>query len=211
MLAQIFFFLLLLIGVIFVGRLVRLRGRLSRRKKADESSLWMGLAAGLFEADESSPTSRMEIALRAIAKKLGLRAAMVTRHDRNHGAVITAVAEAPELLRGLERGSVVARSSLFCGAVREDGASLAINYASLSEWRAHPALRERCWESYLGVACGNEGVVVAFFDSRARAIPFTRAEQALVEQLGPWISSLVAAESVRISPPLPVLDTQRES
>ena len=136
---------------------------------------------------------------------------MVTRHDRNHCAVIVSAAEAPQLLRGLERGSVVARSSMFCGSAREGGSSLAIDYASLSEWRAHSALRERGWESYLGVACGNDGLVVSFFDSRPRPAPFTRAERTLVEQLGPWISSMVAAETARSAPPLPVLDTQRES
>lgn len=209
--SQILVFSFLLLCAIFAGRIALRRGRVRRRGNAEESSLWMGLAAGLFEAEDSPVSSRMEIALKAIAKKLGLRAAMVTRHDRNHCAVIASAAETPQLLRGLERGSVVARSSLFCGSVRDEGSSLAIDYASLSEWRAHGALRERGWESYLGVACGSEGLVVSFFDSRPRPAPFTRAERTLAEQLGPWISSMVAAETARSAPTLPVLDTQRES
>jgi hypothetical protein len=211
MLAQVLLFSFLLAGLYHAGRLVQRRGRSQRHGRAEEKSLWGGLAAGLFEADDASAGERMEIALSALSRKLGLRAAMVTRHGRDHCAVVATAGEQPLLLRGLGRGSVVARSSVFCGSVREGASSLAIDYASLSEWRSHPALRERGWESYLGVACGKSSLVVSFFDSRPRAAPFTRAERALVEQFAPWLSAVAASDAGRASPTLPIRDTQTHS
>jgi hypothetical protein len=202
---------LLLLSALSAAAMHRRRARTRRLgAAAAEGSLWVELAAALFERDEAPATTRMEIALAAISRKLGLRAAIVTRHDHNHCAVIASASEHAALLRGLERGNVVARSSLFCGSVRSGEASLAIDYASLSEWRGHAARGERGWESFVGVACGSEGVVVSFFDSRPRALPLTRAERTLVEQLAPWIAAMVAGDRA-ISPALhPVLATQRE-
>jgi hypothetical protein len=202
---------LLMLGALCAAAIQRRRIR-ARRKgaAAAEGSLWMELAAGLFERDEAPASARMEIALAAISRKLGLRAAIVTRHDHNHCAVIAGSSVHPALLRGLERGSVVARSSLFCGSVRSGDPSLSIDYASLSEWRGHPAQGERGWESFVGVACGTDGVVVSFFDTRPRTLPLTRAERTLVEQLAPWIAAMVSVDHA-LSPALhPVLATQRE-
>ncbi|MGZ3651562.1 MAG: hypothetical protein ACXVB9_15755 [Bdellovibrionota bacterium] len=203
-----------------IGAWLASRNRRSKNAKisaAEERSLWVGLAAGLFDADDCPPTSRLEIALDAISRKLGLRGALITRHGRNHCAVLAASSTDPALLRGLERGSVISRGSVYCGSLHSAGQCLAIDYASLSEWRGHSAFRERGWESYIAVNCGRSGgedIVVAFFDFRPRGSIFTRTERVLVEQLAPWISAMVDDKSASTSETvisLPELLAQRGS
>lgn len=167
----------------------------AQRSALEDRQLWVGLAAGLFDAEDCPSTSRLEIALSAIARKLGLRAAIVTLHGYERCTVVANAGTDPNLLVGLEPGAKVLRESLYCGSVIARGRSLTIDYASLSEWRRHRAFRGRAWESYIAVHCGlehGEDVVVAFFDTRPRGRPFTRAERALVEQLAPWVAAMVS-------------------
>ena len=95
----------------------------------------------------------------------------------------------------LERGAELPRRALYCGTLAAPGQSLAIDYASLSEWRRHPAYAARGWESYIAVNCGleqGEDIVVSFFDTSPRGAPFTRQERAFMEQLAPWVISMVS-------------------
>ena len=76
----------------------------------------------------------------------------------------------------------------------ESPLAVAIEYAGVTVWRHHAAFQERGWESYIAVNCGleqGEDLVVSFFDSVPRGTTFTRSERALVEQLAPWIASMV--------------------
>jgi hypothetical protein len=159
----------------------------------------MGLAAGLFDSEECPATSRLEIALAAIARKLGLRAAMVTLQSGESCTVLATAALNAALLKGIERGTVIQRRTLFCSNLSARGQSLAIDYAGISVWRHHPSFEARGWESYLAVNCGleqGEDLVVAFFDSVPRGTAFTRSERALVEQLAPWIASMIGGGGV---------------
>jgi hypothetical protein len=197
--------LTVLLGAAF---LVRERRTHSARKSAFEDRLlWMGLAAGLFDSDDCPATSRLEIALAAIARKLGLRAGIVVTHGRTDSTVLATAGVDASLLRGLERGARVPSATLYSDTLLARGQSLAIDYAALSEWRRHPAYEERGWESYIGVNCGleeGEDLVVSFFDSRPRTVPFSRAERQLVEQVAPWVAAMVGERAGTGAPELPV-------
>lgn len=168
-----------------------------RLQAADERTLWVSLAASLFDSAECASSSRIEIALAAIARRLRLRAGIVTLHGRNSCRVIAGAGEDQALVNELKREAPISRISVYCGSLQDRGRSLAIDYASLSEWRKHSAYRERGWESYIGVNCGryrNEEIVVSFFDTVPREQLFDRGEKALVEQLAPWIAVMVTEE-----------------
>jgi hypothetical protein len=187
---------------------VPLRRAASRKKRSafDDRLLWVGLAAGLFDSEDCPATSRLEIALAAISRKLGLRAAIVTVHSRDACRVLATAGSDASLLRGLNCDSVHARDSLYCGTLAVRGQSLAIDYAGLTEWRRHRAYAERGWESYIAVHCGleqGEDLVVAFFDTVPRDVFFTRAERALVEQLGPWIATMIGDDGAKAKPDSP--------
>lgn len=170
------------------------RAHRARRSAFEDRLLWVGLAAGLFDSAECPATSRLEIALAAIARKLGLRAGLVTIHGRSTCRIVATAGIEASLLRGLGRGTEVSGASLYFGTLVAKGQSIAIDYASLTEWRRHPACRERGWESCIAVNCGleqGEDVVVSFFDTSPRGAPFTRSERALIEQLAPWIMAMV--------------------
>jgi hypothetical protein len=199
--SQKFLTLLLVFGALSALLTASRRRVISRRRShREERSLWVSLAAGLFDAESSPAADRLEVALAAIARKLGLRGAIVTAHGRDHCRVLAASAADPSLLPGLERGAVLARATLYCGTLRCRGQSLAIDYAGVSEWRSHRAFRERGWQSYVAVNCGLEGgedVVVAFFDTSPRGTVFSRSERALVEQLAPWVATMVSGPDDR--------------
>ena len=195
------FLLFLITAAVFTPWFVKYRRRLrsARRSAFEDRLLWVGLAAGLFDSEECPATSRLEIALAALARKLGLRGAMVTLQSKDSCTVVAMAAMNAELIEGLTRGAAVPRRSLYCGNLNARGQSVAIEYASVSTWRHHAAFQLRGWESYIAVNCGleqGEDLVVAFFDSMPRETAFTRSERALVGQLAPWIASMVGGTDI---------------
>lgn len=173
----------------------RRRVTVRRRSDADEGSLWIGLAAGIFDAADSPPSARMEIALAAMAKRLRLRGALVVYRDQSGCRVIAASG----VLEGLVPGAVLEIGETYCGSVGPNS-TLAIDYASLSEWRRHEACRVRGWEAFVGMDCGDAGegrIVAGFFDTTPRDHLFTQDELQLLEQMGPWFGALagIAAHS----------------
>lgn len=172
------------------------RRRMARRLAVDDGSLWMGLAAGLFDSADSPASARLEIALLAIAKRLRLQGGLVVRLEGDVTRVIASAASSTELLEGLGRGAELPRRALYCGSVPAES-TLAVDYASLSEWRKHEACSARGWESFLGVDCGELGgarIVAGFFGNSPRDQLFTRAEAQLLEQMSPWIGALAGQE-----------------
>jgi hypothetical protein len=162
----------------------------------------MGLAAGLFDAADCPSSARLEIALSALARKLKMRAGMVTVHSGDECRVIAHSGD-PRLLAKLVRHGNIPRASIFCGKLKSPGQTLTLDYVSLTEWRKHPAFLERGWESYIGIHCGTQNgsdVVVCFFDPSPRGAPFTTAEKSLLQQLSPWIASLSGEEHPAITP-----------
>lgn len=177
----------------------RRRVKRKRRLADSESSLWLGLAAGLFDSADSPPSARLEIALAAIAKRLGMRGGLVMLREGGTCRVLACAAPAAE---GLLRGRILARSETYCGSVTE-GTPLVIDYASLSEWRKHEACSLRGWESFVGVDCGgHEDIrfVAGFFDTAARDQLRSRSELQLLEQMAPWIGALAAEEAFSGAP-----------
>jgi len=190
----LFFFTLMALSF-FLQR--RKRKNHERLAAADESSLWVGLAAGLFDSADSPASARLEIALGAVAHRLKMRAGIITIGGKGQRRVLAVTGTDSSLTSGLEEGSVFRSDSTYCGSIAASGQLLAIDYASLSEWRRHAACREMGWECYLGLSCGDdseESVVVAFFDTFPREHLFSIKEKALVEHLGPWIASMVALQ-----------------
>jgi hypothetical protein len=87
--------------------------------------------------------------------------------------------------------------------------ALAIDYASLSEWRNHRACTDLGWQSYIGVRkefASGEGITVAFCAPGPRGTIFSTTEKKLVDQLGSWVAAiadrerLAAAERPRTYP-----------
>jgi hypothetical protein len=170
----------------------RKRRRAARSIAAEDHSLWSGLAAGLFDSSDSPASARLEVALLAIARKLRLRGGIVVRIEGEFARVIASVALSESLIEGLAQGTVVSRRALYFGSV-PSGSTLAVDYASLSEWRKHEACIQRGWEAFLGTDCGEAGasrMIAGFFDTSPRDQLFTRAESALLEQMAPWLGTL---------------------
>lgn len=168
--------------------------RVTRRFAAEDKQLWVGLAAGLFDHSDRSINTRMETALTALVRKLRLKAGMVSVHGENGGEVIAVAGCDASEREELEQGKLAQGGGFFYGHPSRAGQLLAIDYASLSEWRKHPACREQGWEAYLGLNCGERNgryILVSFFDYVARDQLFSQAEKTLVEQLGPWIAAMV--------------------
>ena len=182
----------------FALALLTRRGvRRRRRRITEERQLWVGLAAGLFDASDCPASARLEIALAALARKLGMRGGMVTVQSGGECVIIAQSGDPCFLPIQPGQAGMIPRASVYCGGLTKPGQTLALDYASLTEWRKHPAFLQRGWESYLGVNCssGESGqMVVCFFDPSPRGAPFTMAERALVQQLAPWIASLVEEE-----------------
>jgi hypothetical protein len=185
--------LVLTFGFALFLRARKARKREKRARVNEELSLWAGIAASLFDSSEAPASARMEIALLAVARRLKVGAGLVTEQEGSGRIVLASAASDTRILAGLGRGSVVPQASVYCGSVRENTPPLAINYASSSEWRNHPACRDLAWETYLGIHCeasARKNLVVAFFDSVPREHPFTQAEKNLLEQVGPWIAAM---------------------
>jgi hypothetical protein len=94
-------------------------------------------------------------------------------------------------------GQVLPRSLLFCGMLSRERASLAIDYAGISDWRRHPAHADLGWECYIGVRrelSTGEGLTIAFYHSRSRDTLFSPGEKKLVGQLGDWVAAILERE-----------------
>jgi hypothetical protein len=195
MAGQHFISLFLICAIAFAAVWRRRRVTMRRQSDADEGSLWIGLAAGIFDATDSPPSARLEIALAALARRLRLRGALVVYRNGDGCRVIAASG----LLEGLAPGELLSNGETYCGSVGPNS-TLAIDYASLSEWRRHDACRARGWEAFIGLDCGSAGdgrIVVGFFDTAPREKLSTQAELQLLEQMGPWIGALagIAAQT----------------
>lgn len=192
-----FVFPLVLFMAAAFALLWRRRKKKRRARKSaltEDRLLWVGLAAGLFDFSDKPANARIEIALKALARKLRLRGALVTAHKEQGCRILAATESDGTLMADLRLDQTFKREQLFGSSLTEIGQMLVIDYASLSEWRNHAACQEYGWESYVGLNCGEqngEQIVVSFFDQVPRDQLFNWTEKSLVEQLGPWIAAML--------------------
>lgn len=187
-----FLFLFLATGGLFV---VKRRSSVVRTRRMVDSVRWEEMTDALFERPSTGELSeRLEQALNTGARKLGLAHGMVALHSGEGCVVLGLVSNEGWDPVGIRAGQPAARGQLYCGMMSESNPSLAIDFASLSEWRRHPAFRQFGWEAYLGCRVelgGGEGLTIGFFHSRPRAALFSRAEKDFVSQLAQWIAAMV--------------------
>ncbi len=175
----------------------RSKWRLHGYPQEKEDPTWSDFEASLLDPEEM-PDGRIIKALSSIAKKLRLRAALVTVGTGTERQVLASYAQDPSLIAGFGKGMVLNGRSLYCGSLANRPQILAIDYASLSEWRSHSACRDLGWETYFGVCVervGDQSVVVAFFDTIPREKPFSKMDSLLLEQLGPLIAAMVEVDA----------------
>lgn len=159
---------------------------------------WADMAQSVFEMENSgSPENRMELALRTGIKKLGLSSGIISLHRGPECKVLSLQSEGYEIPKGIECGQKIAGRRIFCGEIKGDGEVLAIDFASLSEWRRHSAYQQLNWESYIGTRVRLDAesfLTVGFFNSRSREHLFSKQEKEFVNQLGRWIAAVVQRE-----------------
>lgn len=188
-----FIFSLIFVLSVFTFWLLQ-RGRSPRRSAlqlAEERSLWSTVAEGIFDHEESSQALCLEITLKAVAAKLGVSGAFVAIHGNTLSRTLFSLNSTPDLAAGL----AVPSDSIYYGSLENAGDLIVIHYSSLTAWRDHRALTERAWESYIAVNCGylkGEPVVLAFFDSKPKEIPFSEAEKNLMKQIAPWVAAMLS-------------------
>lgn len=199
---QIYPLVLIAVSLVISALAIRRRKHSPHVRLAnEEGSLWSGLAAGLFDCDNSPAHARLEIALAALATKLKVRGAMITIHGAQNSWV-AALSDGVGI-SGLRVAQEIQAGTLYSDLLTSPEQILAINYASLSEWRRHPAFLKNGWETYIGVNCGSmngKAVVVSFFDTVPRVQPFHRMEELLVQQLAPWVAAMLSGYDEIIVP-----------
>jgi hypothetical protein len=160
--------------------------------------VWREIAAGLFAGagENLEREDRMQLVLRSGLQRLGLGYGIIMINDGERcrvEAVAAAGNVAPEWFRA---GREISPALTYCGLLGANRESLAIEYASLSEWRAHPAHRELGWETYIGtrrILASEKFLAVSFFDRRGREQIYSAEEKAFVGQLASWITAIYEA------------------
>jgi hypothetical protein len=159
---------------------------------------WAEIARGVFEMENSGSTEdRLGLALQTGAQKLGLPFGLATLHRGDTGTILNLHSEGYNFPAGLQKKQSLASRRLFCGEIKEGGGVLAIDFASLSEWRRHSAFQQLGCESYLGCRVNLEGgdsISLGFFNSRSREQLYSKSEKEFVLQLTRWVAALIQRE-----------------
>lgn len=162
------------------------------------------MAEGLFDRDVSTPLSgRIDLVLGAAARRLGLTHGIVTVRRGSLTEICNLVSLGYDKSRFLTVGSTVERSRFFCGVLRSGRPTITIDFASLSEWRKHPAHVDLGWETYIGAGCEideGEWITVAFFQSVPRDNLYSASEKAFVMNLANWVATLRRRDRISMGP-----------
>lgn len=176
------------------------RNRWSPTSGSSESEFWKNLAENLFHRNSKKndiPEVRIERLLRTTSERLGLRHGFLFLHNGDRCRLLSRAISGYSTHAPLHPGEVVDRKKIYCGLLSEKRPVIAIDVASLSEWRRHKACVELGWEAYIGahIALGNGlSASIAFTDSRPRDKLFSRSEREFVRQLGTWIGQMLENE-----------------
>lgn len=176
-----------------------------RGSRAPQPSPWNEIARGCFEAHEQdhSTEERVRETMRAALQRLALSHGMVTIHRGGKVKVLHLSSCGYAFAPGLKVGMELPGPLLFCGSLGPRRTLLAIDFASLTNWRGHSAHRQFGWESYLGAGhdLGEAGfVAISCFDLRAREKLFSPSEKEFVKQLAAWIAQTFAREELSGEP-----------
>jgi len=163
---------------------------------------WSEIARGVFEMENSASTEeRVGLALQTGAKKLGLSFGLATIHRGDTGTILNSHSDGYDLPLGLQKGLSLASRRLFCGEIRDSGGVLAIDFASLSEWRRHSAFQQFGCESYIGCRIdleGGDSISLGFFNSRSREQLYSKSEKEFVIQLTRWVAAVIQRERAEV-------------
>ncbi len=176
--------------------------------QSQTSDLWAEVAKATFEQHPESlpPAQRLELALKAGMRHLQLGFAMLTEHEGDHCQVLAATSQGYLQHPSLDPSQKLPRSLLYCGHLKPGREMICIDFASLSEWRKHPAFTEYGWETYIGARVAlpsGAALAIAFIDSRPRDLLFSLHEKEFVRQLSVWLGGVLQNEKISTSgPPL---------
>ncbi len=195
------FFTLSILGIgLFLSLLAIRRHYAVRRLKAAsvnpaDSRLWQDIAAGLFASygEELSKEERIELALRSGLRRLGSGGGIVTINTADCSRVISVITSDDAAPVWLKAGKEVSLALTYCGLLNESRENLAIDFASLSDWRHHSAHRDLGWETFIGTRRSLESgdyLSVGFFGWTAREQIFGAEEKLFLAQLANWISAI---------------------
>lgn len=191
-------------GFSFLG-LLSLRKRyraqkLARTVSPADARLWQEIASGLFVAHDQDARSeeRIERALRSGLRRLQLGCGLVTLNSATGSRVLALVTTESTAPEWLQAGREVSLALTYCGMLNAGRESLAIDFASLSDWRHHSSHRELGWETFIGTRrtlASGEYLAVGFFDWNAREQIYSKDDKVFVGQLTNWIAAIAEKSS----------------
>lgn len=201
-------FSLFILGAVSFAALltVRRRYRLRRLRQASispaDSKLWQEIATGLFASYDEGLTAndRIELALRSGMRRLRIGCGIITLNSRDSAKVISIVTSDDVAPHWLSAGREISLALTYCGLLNENRENLAIDFASLSDWRLHSAHRDLGWETFIGTRralSSGEYLTVSFYDWHARDHIFGQEEKTFVAQLANWITAIQESSNGR--------------
>lgn len=171
----------------------------NRLSVSKEILVWQDIATSLFHryGENMDWSERVELALHGGLKKLGIGCGVALFRDGETVRPLAFAASHPEIAERILREGKFPASLSYCELLHNGRSSLAIDYASLSDWRNHSAHQQLGWETFIGTQrtlSGGEQLTVAFFDQRARDHIYSPEEKEFVGQLSVWIAAIIAAD-----------------
>lgn len=167
-----------------------LKKRRKKTKKVEHN--WSDFADALFEKhgkQNASETKLREI-LTLGSQKLNLRYGLVCAQSES-GVKILAHSTSGYWPFQFKTGDSLSSEAFFCGRLNSARETIMIDFASLTDWRKHPAYHQLGIETYMGAYLpeAGTGISISFFDTTPRDHLFGRTDKEFLRQLGTWVSS----------------------
>ena len=173
-----------------------------RRRRAKRLSRldWGRVAQGLFHNPAGrgfAPEGHLGLILGEVLEELDLNYALVGLHEEGRMRVLHISTRGYVAPLPLRVGMEVEGTATYAGNFSKQTESLAIDVASLSGWRAHPACQKLGWETYLGVKRNLPNgtfLSVACFAQRPRDFLFTASEKRFLQDASAWVEQMLNRE-----------------
>jgi hypothetical protein len=188
---------------VVVSHVRRRRQRLTIRVKTNKEILvWQDIASSLFHryGENMDWSERVELALQGGLKKLGIGCGVALIRNGQNVHPLAFVVSNPALAERILREGKFPAAMSYCDLLNSGRDNLAIDFASLSDWRNHSAHQQLGWETFIGTQrslSSGEQLTIAFFDQRAREHIYTPEEKEFVSQLSIWIGAIVSSEKTQ--------------